>query len=269
MKRKLATFLAGLGIAASILLPVISCTSNPTVKNPKGIINPNGSVRYIIPNRETLEKKILAESEKYSVVLLGDEHQYNGRDNVFAAGLLKRYKAKGFNYFLLENVSDSEKGSNKRMYADFAAGKITKEEIPEFYFDLESWRSPGWFDLIEAAKEAEMNIICYDPNKKKYSSMNEREILAFSTIKEVFEKDPNAKMVIYAGGFHINEKPAFDEESGEIVKTIAYHLDKFTNGRILTVNLATKSFDPFFSSPYCDIAIDLDDGIFYYNKNSK
>jgi len=229
-----------------------------------------------IEKTRSLENVVLSQSSEYNIVLFGESHPEYRKDNDFMIKILPKLKKQRFEYLALELVRDSnnflEKGVSE-IFMDYISGKITKKDIniSNYPFDLEDieMHATGWLDMVDKAKEIGMKIIFYDISREEYSSFNEREEKSFKNLKEIIlNKNPNAKIVVYCGRKHLNEKEAYDEnlvEWEESVcskkpsknrkfKTIAYHLNLYTQGKVLTVSL--KGSDKYVK--YCDMDLDLD-----------
>lgn len=214
---------------------------------------------------QELEEIVLSNSKKNKVVMFGDDHKKYRLDNDFVAGLLPKLKEQGFQYLALEfDRKPSEENSLRKILEDYAKGKITREKIDQTWIDEEKYETTGWFDFIDSAKKAKLNIVCYDAEKES-EFWNDREKKAFNNLRElIFDKDKDAKVVVYCGLLHLNEKPTHKlhrinigfENKDETYECLAFHINNYTKGKILTVSL-TYLLKPF----YCDIIIDL--------KNSK
>lgn len=246
MKRKLVSILAGFGFMISTCLP--SYATNFT-------------------NQKKLEELVLSNSVKSKIVMFGEYHIRYRFDSDFVIGILPKLKEQGFNYFALElDRNPPETNKLKKTLSDYASGKLTEMSLNWIYPEDKS--AAGWFDLINAVKKADMEIICYDANENELTSWNDREEIAFKNLKElIFDKYPDAKVIIYCGASHLNEKPTYDEEARNweqgngLVNNdkdgrytcLAFHMNKHTRGKTFTVCLV-----PFYKKPsYCDLTIDL------------
>jgi len=231
-----------------------------------------GCTKPDLEKKQDLEKIALSESSKNKVVMFGECHYKYGEDNDFVSRILPQLKEQGFKYLALE-IKRTLLGSNPahKAISDYIKGKIKRKDInPDNYgiglLDLEECAT-GWLEMINEAKSLGFNIICYDAGG--YSSFNEREEKSFKNLKEmIFNKDPDAKVIIYCGNRHINEKEAYDpelvkweeqqnlenrSEDGKF-KCLAYHLSDYTKGKTLTILLT--GYDRYIT--YCDITLDLD-----------
>lgn len=241
---------------------------------------------------EKLENIVLENSAKNQVVMFGEDHERR-TDNDFVRKLLPKLKDQRFEYLALEIEKNSSTLGNK-ILKDYAYGKITREKIDQIWIDFEKIKATGWFDLIDAAKKAKIEIVCYDANPKEYSSWNKREEKAFNNLKELIKwkkeskkmehikiwgyageyhnmDNPNAKIIIYCGDDHLSEEPTYtplirmwEEKEGltsnekEAFKSLAFHINQFTKDKILTVGLRGLYIGPY----HCDLKIDLKENIY-------
>ncbi len=235
--------------------------------------------------KQDLENIVLSESSKSKVVMFGESHNEYRKDNDFVINILPKLKEQGYKYLALELVREPSgymEGIVSRLFTDYISGKITRKDITPSncridFEEIETFAT-GWLDLIDEAKELGMKVVLYDANHDEHSSFNKREEVAFKNLKElIFNKDPEAKAVIYCGRRHINEKEVYDPEVAKWedslfllnpskdrkFKSVAYHLNKYTQGKTLTVSL--KGSDEYVK--YCDIDLDLDENKCLRNKS--
>lgn len=215
--------------------------------------------------QKELEEIVLSNSKNNKVVMFGEDHKKYRLDNDFVAEILPKLKKQGFQYLALEfDRKPSEQNSLRKILEDYAKGKVTREKIDQTWIDEEEYEATGWFDFIDSSRKSGMKIVCYDAEKES-EFWNDREKKAFNNLRElIFDKDKDAKVVVYCGSLHLNEKPTHKlhrinigfENKDEIYECLAFHINNYTKGETLTVSL-TSLLKPF----YCDIVIDL--------KNSK
>lgn len=235
-----------------------------------------GCIKPEIEKKQGLENIVLSQSHEYNIVLFGESHNEYRKDNDFMIKILPELKKQGFEYLAIELVRNPASFMEKeisKIFTDYISGKITKKDINignyALYLEDVELMATGWLDLVEKAKEAGMKVILYDANRDECSSFNEREEKSFKNLKEtILNKNPEAKVILYCGRRHLNEKEAYDPElerwensllltnssKNEKYKSVAYHLNLYTKGKILTVSL--KGSDEYVK--YCDIDLDLD-----------
>lgn len=161
----------------------------------------------------------------------------------------------------------------RRILSDYANGKITKKDIHPLWIDNEKQEAAGWFDLIDATKKIGMEILCYAPDPNKCTSWNEREEKLFNNLRElIFDKYPDAKVVVYGGLLHLSEKQTtlddYSKMYPEILKgeeqlglkknkdgrykCLGAYINEYTEDKTLTVSLV-----PSYMPPYCDLIMDF------------
>lgn len=239
-----------------------------------------GSTTQISPaksmqNRKSLEGIVLDNSSKNKVVMFGEKHGTYRADNDFLARLLPELREKGFEYLAIEFEKNPRKNSFHEIIQDYADGRLTRQDMRTMWVGREKRLCAGTFDLIDTAKKLGMKLIFYDADESAYNSWEERERISFDNLKElVFEKDPKGKVVIFCGASHINEKPYEDmsadlqRASQEKIRYLACYIDKDFRGKNFTISLVGSS-DSQIIAPHCDMIVDLDENIYYYNFESK
>lgn len=223
-------------------------------------------------NLKTLGDIVLEHSAKNQVVMFGERHETYRTDNDFVAGLLPKLKEQGFNYLALEIERNPQEKSFHKIIQDYAHGKITREDIKGIlngrYIIREPSECAGTYDLIDDAKEAGMEFIFYDADQYTYDSWDEREEIAFNNLKElVFDKDPNAKVIIYCGLGHINEKPldiSKHVRHAKEIKNLGFYMNEAFKNKVFTISLIGDP-DAKLVAPHCDLVIDLEKGEYRYN----
>lgn len=224
---------------------------------------------------EYLQTVILEHSSKSKVVMFGGKHGSYRADDDFVAQLLPQLNKQGFEYLALEFEKTPRKNSLHEIVQDYAHGKLIREDINIAWISREKRYCAGTFDLMDVAKNLGMNLIFYDADEGEYNSWKERERISFSNLKElIFEKDPNAKAVIFCGASHINEKPYEDmtkdvrKGSQEKIRYLACYIDKGSHANNFTVSLLGASVSGIIA-PHCDMVVDLNDSMYYYNCHSQ
>jgi len=228
-----------------------------------------------IQDTEYLQTVILDHSSKSKVVMFGGKHGSYRADDDFVAQLLPKLNKQGFEYLALEFEKNPRKNSLHEIVQDYAHGKLIKEHIHIAWISREKRYCAGTFDLMDVAKNLGMNFIFYDADEGEYNSWKEREKISFSNLKElIFEKDPNAKAVIFCGASHINEEP-YEDMSGDVrkgsqekIRYLACYIDKGSNAHNFTVSLLGASVSGIIA-PHCDMVVDLNDSTYYYNCHSQ
>lgn len=224
-------------------------------------------------NRDNAEEyeAVLERSRKSKVVVFGEMHGSYRADNDFVIDLLPDLKKQGFDYLAIEFSEkiippNTPQGKASYFYIkkvdkpvkiiprlssieDYIDGKIGREQVDRDELLVMEHLGAGWMELIETAKLAGMKIVRYDgPSNVSYRINSQfRERVCFNNLKRlIFEKDPDARVVVYAGLFHANKK-RFDK-----TKWLAAYLNDYTGGKVLSVSLVSWFSE---SCKYCDMKI--------------
>lgn len=222
-------------------------------------------------NWKELEDIVLEKALKSQVVMFGERHKTYRADNDFVIGIIPRL-SEHFAYLALELPRNSANTSLNNL-ADYANGKITRKDLNPDSVAKEKRDSAGWFDLIDSAREAGFKITCYDANHREVSSPNERERIASNNLNElIFDKNPDAKVIIYCGAMHTSEDiedstygrylgfPLF--YNFEDIMCLGFHLNEKFKDKLFTVSLIIP-----YDTPDCDLIIDLEKGTYKYQNN--
>lgn len=216
-----------------------------------------------IKNHDKLEKLVLSEAKNKKVVMFGEQHTYIYNDNLFVAKTLPRLKEQGFTYFAAElprHITEKDDAANA--IKDYALGRISRKDIGLLTKVTLKMFASGWLDLMQSVREAGMSVVFYDA--KESETTNQREKTAFQNLKElIFDKNPDAKVVVYAGAMHLSEEAIFpipygmtrrgDKSAETEFESVACHINRYTNGNMLTVSLVGKDSNV----KHCDIVISL------------
>lgn len=158
-------------------------------------------------NQETLEsvtaenalEAIVAKAKMHQIVILNEAHQ-EPIHRVFAAKVARELKKIGFNYLAGETFRPNI--PQQPGYVDTSMG---------FYL-----REPMFGEFIRNAIKDKWNFVGYDvyPEGQNIADLaREREFgAAQNIIRQIFSKDPNAKVFIYVGYGHARKEPAYTDE---------------------------------------------------------
>lgn len=255
-------------LLASGLASLVFATGCNSTKNL--VLSRLGQYHYTIPNLKALEEIVLSNSANSQTVMFGETHKKYRVDSDFVIGLLPRLKAQGFEYFALE-MKRQPTCMFHIIIREYALGRLKRKDIKPKWIRSEKKEATGWFDLIDAVKEAGMKIVCYDSHDLEYTSFNQREELSFNNLQElIFKENPDAKVIVYCGCLHTNEKSRHDPDVAdwerrnrlltkdyEKHKYLAVYLDEYTKDKNLTIDLAN-----YYDPKDCDLKINLDKGTY-------
>lgn len=174
----------------------------------------------IITSKNAVIEKIATLARSNKIVMLNENHWYPNH-RILATKLLNPLKESGYTYLAIEAVGRdkdtllvNDKNTElfgKRNYPTKSTGYYTREP----YFGI----------FIREALNLGYKIISYD-----YSDGEEREISQAKNIKKIIEKDPNAKIFVYAGLAHIYEG------NTRGTKRMAEYFKEITNINPLTID---------------------------------
>ena len=141
-------------------------------------------------------KKIGDIAENQKILMLNEMH-WHPKHRIIALKMLATLKEKGFNYLAIEALdNDYETALNFRKYPTKNTGYYTRE--------------PFFAQFIRIALKLGYNVVGYDEfeteNREKSQAIN---------IKNIIDKDPSAKIFVYAGIDHILEKSSKKKRMAE------------------------------------------------------
>ncbi|MEQ8763918.1 MAG: hypothetical protein RL885_08325 [Planctomycetota bacterium] len=163
----------------------------------------------------------IAELAKDRKLVLINEAHHQPQHRVFTLQLLAALREAGFTHFAAETLYESDEGLMKRGYPTEATGAY----IPE----------PVYGDLVRQAIALGFQVVPYEAAFGNGPKARE-DGQAQNLIVRVFEKDPDARLIVHAGYAHI-------DESGTLagVKTMAQVLKERTGIDPLTIDQTLMS----------------------------
>ena len=165
---------------------------------------------------KSAESEILKRSQLHRIVMFNEAHDI-AQHRVLTYRMLSGLWKQGYRYFAAESLNSSASSQLNKGYVTNNIGYYTRESI--------------YANLVLKAKEIGFEIVSYDMHKpSKLNTTDERETNSALTLKEkVFDKDPNAKIIIHVGYSHINEE-----------EWLASKLKSITNLETLTIDQTTR-----------------------------
>lgn len=197
-------------------------------------------------------ERILQEAEHNQTIMFGEAHSYSQPEE-YVASLLPLLKQKGFEYFAIEWDMSYPWA---KYVIDYALGKdvdLDKTLSDDPYNTIGSWieiaKDSGNILVLEAAAKAGMKIVPYDVRldynlENQVEAWTARDQEAFENVMEqIFEDDPDAKVVFFTGQFHISEKPNtmpgwYLEGKGYTIP-LGVYVNAYTGGKNLSVRLVS------------------------------
>ena len=150
------------------------------------------------------------------IVLINEAH-HDAHTRQLTLALLPRLRALGFNYFAVEALSDKDDQLMQRGYP-------VKESGTEYLHE------PAYGDILRSAIKLGFTLVPYDADT---GTMQDREAgQANNLYREVFARDPHARLFVHAGYAHI------DKAKGRLGNTapMAMHLQQLTGIEPLSID---------------------------------
>ena len=173
-------------------------------------------------------------------------------DSIYVTSLLPRLKLLGYRYLALEvNKTAPEETHSHAIvafYNDYRAGE--KDRVPDRY----RFAKPGWIELVRRAVDQGYRIRFIDRDPGRGVRNGPRDQAMFETMKkEIFDDDPNAKVIVYIGAYHIAERETRTGIylSQGLRRPLGYYLENFTGGRNFSVYMGHTYDTP----EGCDLVI--------------
>lgn len=191
-------------------------------------------------NYQRWERIVLEQAKGKKMIMFGEKHS-DPKDYQLAYLLLPQLKELGFNYFAVE-VPKDKKGEIK----DYLEGKLSEEEAKKEIIGPPFDKTDNFLEMISLAHQLGMEILFYDGlvtdsfekislgdlSYKDYHTL--RDELAFKEVKKLLERNPEAKIIFYAGANHLGEK----EKVGFV--SLGSLLKEYFPNKTYTINLTDK-----------------------------
>lgn len=205
------------------------------------------SLNFVSYSPHNAIEYILSQADSHQVIMLNEAHHSSLHRN-FTKRLLKGLSEKGFEYFGLEALN-REDSINERKFPVQSSGYYINE--PEFG------------NLLREAFELDYFVFGYEASSGKNGK--EREIEQAQNIKQILDKDPDAKILIHAGFSHIRE----DEYIDNWEKAMAGRFKQYTGIDPLTIDQVAMSETSSEESenPFYKLAAVKEPTVFVNSKN--
>lgn len=222
----------GFGKKVVVMVSLVSILGfgRPVIADTKGVrISPSQSI-------ESVDSIILENAAKSKTILFGEFHKFSG-DSDYVITLLRRFKRLGFSYLGLEAVKKPKEIDKHSQ----AVSKLIQDYKKGVSFNLNNYHGAfsGWPEFIKAALDLGFKIILFDEypeNVGGYGTPRSNAQLD-NLKKEIFDKDPNAKAIIYGGNWHCPEQPIYSKKTQKKEETLSSLLEQYTKGRNYSIAL--------------------------------
>ncbi len=204
--------------------------------------------------KENIDTVILNHARESRTVTFGEIHDtvladapLPVEDSMYVISLLPKLRAVGYRYLALEVKTNAVPGSHShdmvRLLRDHRGGAdIDPCDYPH--------AKAGWVELMVQALELGFEPVFTD----RAAPGRDRDAAMFQALKkEVFDRDPNARVLVYVGANHISE---LENRSGfsslcATRKPLGLLLHKYTRGRNYSVYMGSPKDTPVA----CDLFI--------------
>jgi hypothetical protein len=212
--------------------------------------------KYLTVSPQIFEKIILQAAEDSQTVHYGELHGSKATQRLVAS-LLKEHRGQGFSYFAMELDTHEQP-----LIDDVLLGRIDEvtldkklNEISAYVSKTSGGRSrydiKGALPLLRAAYELGYEVVLFDerptgltaPGDTTSAECGEpRNWAEFQNLEKlIFKKDPYARVVVFSGLDHIDERPNYTLNCGKTnQKKLGYFLEESTGGRNLSVSLGSS-----------------------------
>lgn len=179
---------------------------------PRGIPLPTPAT-WKIANAADVITKLATERR---LVLINEAH-HDAHTRLLTLALLPRLRALGFNYFAAEALSSKDKDLMQRGYPVDDSG-------------TEYLHEPLYGDIVRKAIKLGYTVVAYDASD--HSQQDRESGQADNLYRQVFAKDPHARLFVHAGYAHI------DKAEGRLGATepMAMHLEQLTGIEPLSID---------------------------------
>jgi hypothetical protein len=168
---------------------------------------------------------IICKEASINKVLMINEAHHISEHRHFVEDLLPKLNKLGFKYLAVETIENSDSNINKRGYPIFSSGTYVIE--------------PNFAQLIRTAIKLGYTIISYESDDNCEADPlicdNFRDSIQARNIANIFKKDSDAKVIVYAGYDHIKEK------SEDLWVKMAERFKKETNINPVTIDLVSMT----------------------------
>ncbi|MBL7101020.1 MAG: hypothetical protein ISS23_03645 [Nanoarchaeota archaeon] len=184
---------------------------------------------------ESIDSIILENAAKSKTVFFGESH-WLSEDSEYVIHLLPELKKLGFSYLGLEVRKKPKEGGHSWALSKFI--QDYKKGIP---LNLNDYSAPlsGWVELTKTALDLGFEIVFFDESPEDVGGYGTpRDNAMLNNLKEkIFDKDPDAKAVIYCGSWHCAEQPIYEPSTLKKEETLGFLLEKYTGGRNYSIIL--------------------------------
>jgi len=176
------------------------------------------------------KKAITSLADNHQAIFLNEAHHVP-QHRAFVMQILQPLYDKGFRYFAVETLMESDDLLNERKFPTNGSGKYTREVVCA--------------DMVRYALEIGYTLVPYE--KEGVKTSKEREKGQAQNLKErIFDSNPDAKLLLLAGYAHIKE------DSSQYYVPMAYYFKQITGIDPFTI---TQEFFREYSTPEFELPL--------------
>jgi hypothetical protein len=152
-------------------------------------------------------------------------------DSRYVISLLDDLKIMGYDYLALEVNETSLPGSHSHDMMRFLSNYIKDQPLSKGKYPFVK---PGWIELAAAALENEYKLVFIN---RPFGDKDRDAAMFYAMQTDIFNADPNAKVLVYIGANHISESEitgGFSNRSS-LRKPLGFLLNQYTKGHNFSV----------------------------------
>jgi hypothetical protein len=177
-------------------------------------------------NVENAVTAIAARARRHRIVMINEAH-HDAHTRELTLELLPKLYALGFRYLAIEALGHDDPGLAKRGYATPASGS-------------EYLHEPLYGEIVRQAIRLGYTLVPYDSNAPTLAGREAGQ--ARNIYRQVFEKDPRARLLVHAGYAHIDKAPG---NLGDDVQPMAMRLAQLAGIEPLSIDQTQfRDIDP-------------------------
>lgn len=142
----------------------------------------------VTDTEDNIRKYIYEQAKSNQIVIINEIHWFT-KERYFTHSLLQNLYNLGYRYLALEALTENADSIIQRGYAIYSSGFYTKD--------------PQMSNMIRTAIKLGFKLIKYD----SFNDTDREYTQAKNIYEQVLKENPSAKIIIHAGGDHINKCP--------------------------------------------------------------
>jgi hypothetical protein len=141
---------------------------------------------------ESAPASIIAACKDHRILMLNEEHRIS-LQRAFLADLLPDLRREGFTHLALEALGEDGEALQARGYPVLDSGLYTMD--------------PQFAEAVRLAISLGLHVVKYEPDRKDIGpEPGDRDRRSAQTLATLLDKDPKARLLVYAGRYHIAKR---------------------------------------------------------------